>query len=416
MIVRVPASSANLGPGFDTLGMALSLYVDAGVIDGEPPAGAQRIDQFHPAGVAFRRAGGEGELWVCSPIPVGRGLGFSGAVRIAGIVAAHAQRHGSDPDEMADSTPAMLALATELEGHADNVAASLFGGIVATADGRAVQIPLAFDPAIVVWIPSSTTSTDESRAKLGREVLALATRSSTSAEPRCSLPRWRPAMSTPCAVRRKTGSIRIGAWPQPSRRRRHSTRLSPPVRGARGCRVRVRPVAAMCPLDDADDLAAQMPVGGHTKVLRIDHGGAVIEAAELGGLRLGLRQGSTHDLGHRVDRPLPPSVAPQDRDAVGESLDRAGEAEHLVDDVAGEQLWCRRHLRCRQRQTDLQLCPRWAVPTSTPWLHVQHGVPEQQADVAGLAEPIGEALTAHRIGEGHCPIANLSRLLVATLG
>src|SRR6185295_5022683 len=43
-------------------------------------------------------------------------------------------------------------------------------GIVATADGRAVQVPLAFDPAIVVWIPSFTTSTDESRSKLGREV------------------------------------------------------------------------------------------------------------------------------------------------------------------------------------------------------------------------------------------------------
>ncbi|MDP9463705.1 MAG: homoserine kinase, partial [Actinomycetota bacterium] len=98
MIVRVPASSANLGPGFDTLGMALSLHAEAGVIDGAPPAGALQIDQFHPAGVAFRRAGGEGELWVCSPIPVGRGLGFSGAVRVAGIVAAHAQRHGSDPD------------------------------------------------------------------------------------------------------------------------------------------------------------------------------------------------------------------------------------------------------------------------------------------------------------------------------
>ncbi len=170
MIVRVPASSANLGPGFDTLGMALSLYAEAGVLTGEVPAGAQRIDQFHPAGVAFRRAGGEGDLWVCSPIPVGRGLGFSGAVRIAGIVAAHAQRYGSDPDLLTEHSPAMLSLASELEGHADNVAASLFGGIVATADGRAVRVPMAFDPAVVVWIPSFTTSTDESRTKLGSEV------------------------------------------------------------------------------------------------------------------------------------------------------------------------------------------------------------------------------------------------------
>ena len=119
MIVRVPASSANLGPGFDTLGMALSLHAEAAVIDGAVPAGAQEIDQFHPASVAFRRAGGEGDLWVCSSIPVGRGLGFSGTVRIAGIVAAHAQRYGNDPDALTARYPAMLALASELEGHAE---------------------------------------------------------------------------------------------------------------------------------------------------------------------------------------------------------------------------------------------------------------------------------------------------------
>src|SRR3954471_19042368 len=113
--------------------MALSLHVEAGIIDGDVPPGAQPIDRYHPAGIAFRRAGGEGDLWVCSPIPVGRGLGFSGAVRVAGIVAAHAQRDGNDPERMTAQLPGMLALATELEGHADNVAASLFGGIVATA-------------------------------------------------------------------------------------------------------------------------------------------------------------------------------------------------------------------------------------------------------------------------------------------
>src|SRR6185295_16888672 len=111
------------------LGMALSLHAEAGIVDGEVPVGAQQIDQFHPAGIAFRRAGGEGDLWVCSPIPVGRGLGFSGAVRVAGVVAAHAQRYGSDPEQLAAHAPTMLALASELEGHADNVAASLFGGI-----------------------------------------------------------------------------------------------------------------------------------------------------------------------------------------------------------------------------------------------------------------------------------------------
>lgn len=257
--------------------MALSLHVEAGVIDGEVPARAQRVDQFHPAGIAFRRAGGEGDLWVCSPIPVGRGLGFSGAVRIAGIVAAHAQRYGSDPEHLADRSPTLLALASELEGHADNVAASLFGGIVATADGRAVRIPLAFDPAVVVWIPSFTTSTDESRTKMDRDVplgdavfnigrtallvAALAAgdidalRSAT--QDRLHQDR-RLASAEPSKMALRV-ALEAGAW---------CSWLS----GSGPT------VAAMCPYDEADELAAHMPTDGHTKILRIDHGGAVIES------------------------------------------------------------------------------------------------------------------------------------------
>lgn len=277
MIIRVPASSANLGPGFDTLGMALSLHAEAGVIDGDIPPGAQRIDQFHPAGVAFRRAGGEGDLWVCSPIPVGRGLGFSGAVRVAGIVAAHAQRYGSDPDRMSSKMQAMLALASELEGHADNVAASLFGGIVATADGRAVRIPLAFDPAIVVWIPSFTTSTDESRSKLvgdvplgdavfniGRTAILVAALAAGDVD------------ALRCATQDRLHQDRRLATVEPSR-----AALAAALDAGAWCSWLSGSgptVAAMCPFDDADDLAAQMPGDGHTKVLRIDHEGAVIEA------------------------------------------------------------------------------------------------------------------------------------------
>ncbi len=277
MIIRVPASSANLGPGFDTLGMALSMHAEAGVIDGELPAGAQRIDQFHPAGVAFLRAGGEGELWVCSPIPVGRGLGFSGAVRVAGIVAAHAQRHGSDPDRLSAQMRTMLALASELEGHADNVAASLLGGVVATADGWAVRIPLAFDPAIVVWIPSFTTSTDESRLKLGGEV-ALGD---------AVFNIGRTALLVAALAAGDIDALRSATQD----RLHQDSRLEAvePSKAAMNAALDAGAwcswlsgsgptVAAMCPFDDADDLAAQMPGDGHTKVLRIDHGGAVIEA------------------------------------------------------------------------------------------------------------------------------------------
>lgn len=276
MIVRVPASSANLGPGFDTLGMALSLHAEAGVVDGEVPAGARVIDQFHPAAVAFRRAGGEGELWVCSPIPVGRGLGFSGAVRVAGIVAAHAQRHGGDHDRMRAHMGSMLLLAAELEGHADNVAASLFGGIVATADNHAVRIPLAFDPAIVVWIPSFTTSTDESRSKLAEQVpLADAVFNV-----------GRTALLVAALAAGDTDALRVAtedrlhqdlrlAAAEPSR-----VALDAALDAGAWCSWLSGSgptVAAMCPLDEADEIAAKMPADGHSKVLRIDHEGAVIE-------------------------------------------------------------------------------------------------------------------------------------------
>jgi homoserine kinase len=259
--------------------MALSLHVEAGVVEGDIPAGAQQVDQFHPAGIAFRRADGEGDLWVCSPIPVGRGLGFSGAVRIAGIVAAHAQRFGGDPDHLAARSPTMLALAAELEGHADNVAASLFGGIVATADGRAVRIPLAFDPAVVVWIPSFTTSTDESRTKMGRDVpLADAVFNI-----------GRTALLVAALAAGDIGALRSATQDRLHQDRRLAS--AEPSRVAMRAALEAGAwcswlsgsgptVAAMCPYDDADQLAARMPADGHTKVLRIDHGGAIIESDE----------------------------------------------------------------------------------------------------------------------------------------
>lgn len=258
------------------MGMALSMHAEAGVIDGDVPPSGQRIDQYHPAGVAFRRAGGEGELWVCSPIPVGRGLGFSGAVRVAGVVAAHAQRHGSDPDRLVAELPRMLALATELEGHADNVAASLFGGIVATADGRAVRIPLAFDPAVVVWIPSFTTSTDESRTKLGSEV-ALSD---------AVFNIGRTALLVAALAAGDTGALRVATQDRLHQDRRLAaaepsrTALQAALDAGAWCSWLSGSgptVAAMCPFDDANEVAAKMPDDGHTKVLRIDHEGAVIE-------------------------------------------------------------------------------------------------------------------------------------------
>jgi homoserine kinase len=168
-LVRVPASSANLGPGFDALGMALTIHAEVGVVDGPPPEGGRLVDERHPADVAFRRAGGHGELWVRSPIPSGRGLGFSGAMRVGGLLAAAAQRT-DDPALLEAQRPTLLEVAIEMEGHADNVAASLYGGVIATAAGRVVPVPLALDPAVVLWVARFTTRTEKSRAALGDSV------------------------------------------------------------------------------------------------------------------------------------------------------------------------------------------------------------------------------------------------------
>ncbi len=108
-------------------------------------------------------------VWVRSPIPMGRGLGFSGRPASAGAGGRPRAtvRAGARLADVADD---VLALASELEGHADNVAASLHGGVVATAAGRAVRVPLGLDPAVVLWVPSFTTSTDQSRTTFGQPV------------------------------------------------------------------------------------------------------------------------------------------------------------------------------------------------------------------------------------------------------
>ena len=170
VVVRVPASSANLGPGLDVLGLALGLYATAGL--GVAPPGARVADAHHPAAVAFADAGGRGEVWVHAPIPMGKGLGYSGAVRVAGATIALAQ---ADPELTGPLSPEQSArvvdLTGRLEGHHDNVAASVHGGVVAVAGARVQQVPVGFEPVVLVWVPGgSTTSTDRSRSALAAPV------------------------------------------------------------------------------------------------------------------------------------------------------------------------------------------------------------------------------------------------------
>ncbi len=170
--VRVPASTANLGPGFDCLGMALSITAEIGVIDDATGTDevAKAVDEHHPASAAFRRTGGLGTLWVRSPIPMGRGLGYSGAMRVGGAAVGIAQAVGGDAGSFSARLGEVLAVAADLERHADNAAASLIGGIVATDGERAINVDTPLRPDVVVWIPPSTTSTNASRTSLPQSV------------------------------------------------------------------------------------------------------------------------------------------------------------------------------------------------------------------------------------------------------
>jgi homoserine kinase len=278
VIVRVPASSANLGPGFDTLGLALGLYLELGFeASPDQPSGTtdQPADEGHPGVRAFRQLGGTGPVWIRSRIPIGRGLGFSGSARVAGLVAALAQERGPGFAPL-DEAEQILHVATALEGHADNIAPSIFGGVVASAGGHAVRVPLPFEPAVVVWVPPSTTSTDQSRAALcasvpfvdavfnvGRTALLVASLAAgnihalrTATEDR--LHQDQRFEHAPASRRALEVALAAGAWCG-------WLSGSGPT------------IATMCAPDDARDLAGALPAEGHTKILAIDLAGAVIE-------------------------------------------------------------------------------------------------------------------------------------------
>ncbi len=178
-VVRVPASSANLGAGFDVLGMALDLHLDVGI--GDPPDSAQPIDRHHPAARAFAACSHDGEvlpeMWVRSSIPMGRGLGFSGAARVGGAALAAVGRSDDPTAALSAARRSVLDVAVALEGHGDNAAASVFGGVVAWVDGRAMLLrlgPQLTAASVVVWIPDLTTSTDRSRGILPDDVARTA--------------------------------------------------------------------------------------------------------------------------------------------------------------------------------------------------------------------------------------------------
>ncbi|CAN5161693.1 homoserine kinase [soil metagenome] len=181
MTVRVPATTANLGPGFDTLGLALSLYDELTVTVRDAPgatvevigvgAGEVPTDESNlvVTAIAYTFAAYSQplpglDLVARNNIPHGRGLGSSGAAIVSGIMAAKGLLDGIvDID-----SGALLALATALEGHPDNVAPALFGGLTIawTTDAGPQHKKLIVHRGVspLIAVPESTMSTELARS------------------------------------------------------------------------------------------------------------------------------------------------------------------------------------------------------------------------------------------------------------
>ena len=166
-LVRVPASSANLGPGFDSLACALALHMELEVV--ETGSFAVRTDlaiardRRNLAVRGFERLHppDDFEFRIRSDIPLSGGLGTSAAAYVAGLMAA---------DHLFELDADVLALASELEGHPDNAAAALRGGFVVCAGGRVERFDAPAGLEFVLVVPHEPVRTRAARAALPAQV------------------------------------------------------------------------------------------------------------------------------------------------------------------------------------------------------------------------------------------------------
>ncbi|HET9194591.1 MAG TPA: homoserine kinase [Vicinamibacterales bacterium] len=177
--VKVPGSVANLGGGFDTLGVAIQLFLRATIVDIQDDGGAKLVvaksvpavrsrnqleRAFEVIAKRTRRHAPTVFVEVSSEIPMAAGLGSSGAATVAGL-RVFERVTGAIPDSV------LLAAATEVEGHADNAAPSLFGGLNSVVEGQDSE-PLALrwtwpdDLRLVVSTPAIGLATAKARAAL----------------------------------------------------------------------------------------------------------------------------------------------------------------------------------------------------------------------------------------------------------
>lgn len=193
--VKVPATIANIGPGFDCLGMALPLYntitieetvlpgtgIEINVINDENTTNDLIFEHvpmdensiiYKAVELLYNSIGqtpSELKITVQSQIPIARGLGSSASVIVGGLLAAN-ELLGKPADEVA-----LLSIATEVEGHPDNVTPAIVGGLVLTSqedDGRIIYTKLEWPEewAITICIPDYELSTEISRSVLPKEV------------------------------------------------------------------------------------------------------------------------------------------------------------------------------------------------------------------------------------------------------
>ena len=166
-LVRVPASSANLGPGFDVLAAALALHLEVEVLETGSFAVETELaiatDRRNLVVRAFERLCPPDRFTfrIASEIPLSGGLGSSAAAIVAGLMAA---------DHLLELDADVFALACEIEGHPDNVAAAVHGGVTICADGEVTRFepPTGLEGLLVV--PHEPVRTAQARAALPAEV------------------------------------------------------------------------------------------------------------------------------------------------------------------------------------------------------------------------------------------------------
>ena len=190
--VKVPATTANLGPGFDCLGLALPIYNTVTVEETIMPGTGIEIniiDETHEQDIisiptdennivfkaiellynSIGQTPSELKITIKTHIPIARGLGSSAAVIVGGLIAAN-ELLGHPADEAA-----LLSIASEVEGHPDNVTPAVVGGLVMTSqedDGSIIYRKLNWPQEwnITVCIPDYELSTEISRSVLPKEV------------------------------------------------------------------------------------------------------------------------------------------------------------------------------------------------------------------------------------------------------